>query len=136
MRSGPSMATKNAPSSKKPQLARGHRQKRAGELVNTRVGRLRSSVRSAFDLTSSRRCTVAARPGRPVQQIGCVSQVNAQGHSQFRREPRDIEQLKVRNTQGGMIPLGTVVKLEPRCSVYIMLLDHNWAASDPLRHRR
>ena len=46
-------------------------------------------------------------------KFGRVFQVYAQADSKFRLRPRDIENLSVRNQQGDMIPLGTMVKIEP-----------------------
>src|SRR5262249_4495949 len=46
-------------------------------------------------------------------RFGRVFQIYAQADAQFRLRPRDIENLSVRNQQGNMIPLGTVVKIEP-----------------------
>jgi len=46
-------------------------------------------------------------------KFGRVFQVYAQADSQFRLRPRDIENLSVRNQQGNMIPLGTLVKVTP-----------------------
>ncbi len=46
-------------------------------------------------------------------KFGRTFQVYAQADSQFRLTPRDIERLMVRNSQGDMIPLGTVVKITP-----------------------
>jgi HAE1 family hydrophobic/amphiphilic exporter-1 len=46
-------------------------------------------------------------------KFGRVFQVYAQSDAQFRLRPRDIENLTVRNAQGDMIPLGTMVKIEP-----------------------
>ena len=46
-------------------------------------------------------------------KFGRVFQVYAQADAQFRLRPRDIENLSVRNQQGDMIPLGTMVKIEP-----------------------
>ncbi len=46
-------------------------------------------------------------------KFGRVFQVYAQADAQFRLRPRDIENLSVRNAQGDMIPLGTMVKIEP-----------------------
>jgi hydrophobic/amphiphilic exporter-1 (mainly G- bacteria), HAE1 family len=46
-------------------------------------------------------------------KFGRVFQVYAQGDAQFRLRPRDIENLSVRNQQGNMIPLGTLVKVTP-----------------------
>ncbi len=40
-------------------------------------------------------------------------QVYAQADAKFRLRPRDIDSLSVRNQQGDMIPLGTMVKIEP-----------------------
>ena len=46
-------------------------------------------------------------------KFGRVFQIYAQADAQFRLRPRDIENLSVRNQQGDMIPLGTMVKIEP-----------------------
>ncbi len=46
-------------------------------------------------------------------KFGRTFQVYAQAGSQFRLTPRDIEKLMVRNSQGDMIPLGTVAKITP-----------------------
>jgi HAE1 family hydrophobic/amphiphilic exporter-1 len=46
-------------------------------------------------------------------KFGRVFQVYAQADAQFRLRPRDIENLSVRNQQGDMIPLGTIVTIEP-----------------------
>jgi HAE1 family hydrophobic/amphiphilic exporter-1 len=46
-------------------------------------------------------------------KFGRTFQVYAQADSQFRLTLRDIENLMVRNSQGDMIPLGTVAKITP-----------------------
>src|ERR1700746_3759598 len=46
-------------------------------------------------------------------KFGRVFQVYAQADARFRLRPRDIENLWVRNQQGDMIPLGTLVSIEP-----------------------
>ncbi len=46
-------------------------------------------------------------------KFGRVFQVYAQADAQFRLRPRDIENLSVRNQQGDMIPLGTLLQIEP-----------------------
>jgi hydrophobic/amphiphilic exporter-1 (mainly G- bacteria), HAE1 family len=46
-------------------------------------------------------------------KFGRTFQVYAQADSQFRLTPRDIEKLMVRNSQGNMVPLGTVAKITP-----------------------
>ena len=46
-------------------------------------------------------------------KFGRTFQVYAQADSQFRLTVRDIENLMVRNSQGDMIPLGTVAKITP-----------------------
>jgi len=45
-------------------------------------------------------------------RFGRTYQVNAQADMPFRLEPEDIGQLKVRNAQGEMVPLGSFVSLE------------------------
>ena len=46
-------------------------------------------------------------------KFGRTFQVYAQADSQFRLTPNDIERLMVRNSQGDMVPLGTVAKITP-----------------------
>ncbi len=46
-------------------------------------------------------------------KFGRVFQVYAQADAKFRLRPRDLENLTVRNQQGAMIPLGTIIKIEP-----------------------
>lgn len=45
-------------------------------------------------------------------QFGRTYQVNVQAQESFRQEPEQIAQLKVRNANGDMIPLGSFVKIE------------------------
>ena len=64
----------------------------------------------------STRCSRRWRPisARPIvdqfNKFGRVFQVYAQADAPFRLRPRDIENLTVRNQQGDMIPLGTLVE--------------------------
>ena len=46
-------------------------------------------------------------------KFGRMFQVYAQADAQFRLRPRDIDNLMVRNSQGDMIPLGTVATITP-----------------------
>jgi HAE1 family hydrophobic/amphiphilic exporter-1 len=46
-------------------------------------------------------------------KFGRVFQIYVQGDSRFRLRPEDIQNLSVRNKDGHMIPLGTLVKLTP-----------------------
>ncbi|SHL13708.1 efflux RND transporter permease subunit [Bradyrhizobium lablabi] len=46
-------------------------------------------------------------------KFGRTFQVYAQADSQFRLTSREIERLMVRNSQGDMVPLGTVAKITP-----------------------
>ena len=45
-------------------------------------------------------------------QFGRTWQVNIQADSQFRAQPDDIKSLKVRNSHGQMVPLGTIVTVQ------------------------
>ena len=45
-------------------------------------------------------------------KFGRTYQVRMQAAENFRLDPRNIEQLEVRNTRGQMIPLGSVIKVE------------------------
>src|SRR5690606_17877064 len=44
-------------------------------------------------------------------RFGRVYQVYAQAEAQFRVSPSDITRLKVRNDEGNMVPLGTLVQV-------------------------
>ena len=65
-------------------------------------------------------------------KFGRTYQVRVQGESLARAEPEDIQRLEVRNREGAMIPLGTVVKVEEkqgpqiinRYNLYPSALDH------------
>ncbi|MGC1447464.1 MAG: efflux RND transporter permease subunit [Xanthobacteraceae bacterium] len=46
-------------------------------------------------------------------KFGRVFQIYAQADAQFRLRQRDIDNLSVRNQQGNMIPLGTLLKITP-----------------------
>ena len=46
-------------------------------------------------------------------KFGRVFQIYVQADSQFRLRPEDIQHLSVRNKNGDMIPLGTLVKMTP-----------------------
>ena len=46
-------------------------------------------------------------------KFGRVFQVYAQADARFRLRPRDIDNLSMRNQQGEMVPLGTIVTIEP-----------------------
>ncbi len=46
-------------------------------------------------------------------KFGRTWQVNVQADHQFRVEPEDIRRLDVRNAAGDMVPLGTLIKVEP-----------------------
>src|SRR5207244_9770342 len=44
-------------------------------------------------------------------RFGRTWQVNVQADSHFRKEVEDLKQLKIRNEQGKMVPLGTLMKV-------------------------
>jgi HAE1 family hydrophobic/amphiphilic exporter-1 len=46
-------------------------------------------------------------------KFGRTFQIYVQAESQFRLRAREIENLKVRNQEGAMVPLGTLVKISP-----------------------
>src|SRR5262249_19008070 len=45
-------------------------------------------------------------------KFGRVYQVRLQAEAKYRTEPRDIEELEVRNRQGEMVPLGTLATIK------------------------
>jgi hydrophobic/amphiphilic exporter-1 (mainly G- bacteria), HAE1 family len=55
-------------------------------------------------------------------KFGRTFQIYVQADSQFRLRPEDIENLKVRNSDGNMIPLGTVVTIEPTVGASLISL--------------
>ncbi len=44
-------------------------------------------------------------------RFGRTWQVNVQGDTNFRKQIEDIKQIKIRNTRGGMVPLGTMASV-------------------------
>jgi HAE1 family hydrophobic/amphiphilic exporter-1 len=62
-------------------------------------------------------------------KFGRVFQVYVQADSQFRLRPQDIEQLPVRNKQGAMIPLGTMVKITPSVGPSLLSLYNLYPSS-------
>jgi hydrophobic/amphiphilic exporter-1 (mainly G- bacteria), HAE1 family len=62
-------------------------------------------------------------------KFGHVFQVYVQADSQFRLRPQDIEQLPVRNKQGEMIPLGTMVKITPSVGPSLLSLYNLYPSS-------
>jgi HAE1 family hydrophobic/amphiphilic exporter-1 len=54
--------------------------------------------------------------------FGRVFQIYVQADSQFRMQPEDIENLTVRNQDGNMIPLGTLVKITPTIGASLISL--------------
>jgi hydrophobic/amphiphilic exporter-1 (mainly G- bacteria), HAE1 family len=65
-------------------------------------------------------------------KFGRVFQVYAQADAPFRLRPRDIENLYVRNQQGQMIPLGTVVELNPAVGPPLISLYNLYPSSSVL----
>jgi len=62
-------------------------------------------------------------------KFGRVFQVYAQADAQFRLRPREIENLWVRNQQGDMIPLGTLVSIEPVVGLPLISLYNLYPSS-------
>jgi hydrophobic/amphiphilic exporter-1 (mainly G- bacteria), HAE1 family len=62
-------------------------------------------------------------------KFGRVFQVYAQADAQYRLRPRDIENLSVRNQQGEMIPLGTMIKIEPTVGAPLISLYNLYPSS-------
>src|SRR3984893_13578437 len=55
-------------------------------------------------------------------KFGRTFQIYVQADSQFRLRPEDIQNLTVRNKDGNMIPLGTLVKIEPAVGASLISL--------------
>jgi HAE1 family hydrophobic/amphiphilic exporter-1 len=62
-------------------------------------------------------------------KFGRTFQVYAQADSQFRLTARDVEKLMVRNSQGDMIPLGTVAKITPSVGPSLISLYNLYPAA-------
>ena len=62
-------------------------------------------------------------------KFGRTFQVYVQADSQFRLRPQDIELLPVRNKQGSMIPLGTMVKITPSVGPSLLSLYNLYPSS-------
>ncbi len=62
-------------------------------------------------------------------KFGRTFQVYAQADSQFRLSPADIERLSVRNRDGQMIPLGTLVHIAPAVGPSLITLYNLYPAS-------
>jgi HAE1 family hydrophobic/amphiphilic exporter-1 len=62
-------------------------------------------------------------------KFGRTFQVYVQADSQFRLRPQDIELLPVRNKQGDMIPLGTMVKITPTVGPSLLSLYNLYPSS-------
>jgi HAE1 family hydrophobic/amphiphilic exporter-1 len=65
-------------------------------------------------------------------KFGRTFQVYVQADSQFRLRPEDIELLPVRNKQGSMIPLGTLVKITPVVGPSLLSLYNLYPSSTVL----
>jgi len=65
-------------------------------------------------------------------KFGRTFQVYVQADSQFRLRPQDIELLPVRNKQGDMIPLGTMVKITPAVGPSLLSLYNLYPSSTVL----
>ena len=53
-------------------------------------------------------------------KFGRTWQVRVQADQRFRLEPEDIKQLEVRDRQGNMVPLGTIVTIEKKLGPQIV----------------
>jgi len=80
------------------------------DIDRVKVETLHVSVNQVFSTLST---YLGADYVTQFNKFGRVFQVYAQADARFRLRPRDIENLSVRNQQGEMIPLGTIVTIEP-----------------------
>jgi hydrophobic/amphiphilic exporter-1 (mainly G- bacteria), HAE1 family len=62
-------------------------------------------------------------------KFGRVFQVYVQADSQFRLRPEDVELLPVRNKDGSMIPIGTMVKITPSVGPSLLSLYNLYPAA-------
>jgi HAE1 family hydrophobic/amphiphilic exporter-1 len=62
-------------------------------------------------------------------KFGRVFQVYVQADSRFRLRPQDIEQLPVRNKQGAIIPIGTMLRITPTVGPSLLSLYNFYPSS-------
>ena len=69
-----------------------------------------------------------------INKFGHVFQVYVQSQSQYRSQPRDIAQYKIRTPNGGMVPLGTLVQLRRTEGPSVITLYNLYPAATINRH--
>ena len=71
-------------------------------------------------------------------KFGRTWQVNVQADADFRRQIDDLKQLKIRNDNGQMVPLGTMCQRARRSAARCMVMRYNMypAAADQRQRRR
>ncbi len=62
-------------------------------------------------------------------KFGRTWQVNVQARADYRRQVEDLNQLKVRNAQGGMVPLSSVMSVEPTSGPVLILRYNMYTAA-------
>ncbi len=62
-------------------------------------------------------------------KFGRTWQVNVQARQNFRQQITDLKQLKVRNATGGMVPLASVMSVEPASGPVLILRYNMYAAA-------
>jgi HAE1 family hydrophobic/amphiphilic exporter-1 len=98
----------------------------AVEVDRTKAQTLHVSVDQVFQTIAS---YLGSSYVAQFNKFGRTFQVYVQADSQFRVRPSDIEQLSVRNEQGSMIPLGTLVKVTQVVGPSLITLYNLYPAS-------
>jgi HAE1 family hydrophobic/amphiphilic exporter-1 len=96
------------------------------EVDRTKAQSLQVSVDQVFQTIAS---YLGSSYVAQFNKFGRTFQVYVQADSQFRLRASDIEQLSVRNQQGSMIPLGTLVKITPVVGPSLITLYNLYPAS-------
>jgi HAE1 family hydrophobic/amphiphilic exporter-1 len=84
---------------------------------------------SIDDVFSTLEAYVGSSYVNQFNKFGRVFQVYVQADSRFRLRPQDIGQLGVRNKQGSIIPLGTMVKITPTVGPSLLSLYNLYPSS-------
>jgi HAE1 family hydrophobic/amphiphilic exporter-1 len=79
------------------------------QLDRTKAEMLGVPVQNVFDVLS---VYMGSAYVNDISLFGRTYRVTAQADAPFRMQPVDIERLRVRNSDGGMVPLGTLVNVE------------------------
>ncbi|MGP8232786.1 MAG: efflux RND transporter permease subunit [Methylovirgula sp.] len=98
----------------------------AVEVDRTKAESLHVTVQQVFDTLTS---YLGSTYINQFNKFGRTFQVYTQADSQFRVRPSDVEDLPVRNTDGNMIPLGTIVHFQSDVGASLISLYNLYPSS-------